>query len=94
MHCEKLQRKPARTSKQKEKAHDEELASVGVLASIGHRQCAGALVLEREVLVGETLAINRLSASAVARGEVTTLNPEGSQKGSSDEGCLQRKLDK
>ncbi len=43
---------------------DEELASVGVLSSVGHGQPAGAEVTQLEVLVGELLAIDRLAASA------------------------------
>lgn len=38
---------------------DEELASVGVLAGVGHRQPASSVVLQLEVLVLETLSVDR-----------------------------------
>ena len=37
---------------------DEELAAVGVLAGVGHRHPAGAVVLQLEVLVSELLAVD------------------------------------
>lgn len=40
---------------------DEELGTVGVLASIGHAEPAGAVMLQLEVLIGETVAIDALS---------------------------------
>lgn len=49
------------------------LGSVGVGASVGHGQHAGASVLEGEVLVGELVAVNGLAARAVVVGEVTAL---------------------
>merc|ERR1711997_347833 len=55
---------------------DEELRAVGVLASIGHRQPAGALVLQSEVLVLELVPVDRLSASSVSSGEVSALEHE------------------
>ena len=42
---------------------DEELRAVGVLASIGHGQPAGALVLQSEVLVLELVAVDGLPTS-------------------------------
>ena len=43
---------------------DEKLGAVGVLASIGHRQPAGALVLQSEVLVLELVPVDGLPASS------------------------------
>ena len=43
---------------------DEELASVGVLAGVGHGQPAHAVVLQLEVLVGELLAVDGAAAGA------------------------------
>lgn len=40
---------------------DEELGTVGVLASIGHAEPAGAVMLQLEVLIGETVTIDALS---------------------------------
>lgn len=40
---------------------DEELASVGVLAGVGHRQPTGTVVLQLEVLILEAFAIDRAS---------------------------------
>jgi len=55
---------------------DEELRSVGVLASVGHAQQTRLGVLHLEVLVGELLAVDGLAAGAVALSEVTTLKHE------------------
>lgn len=55
---------------------DEELRSVGVLASVGHAQPAGAIVLQLEVLILEALAVDGATAGAVALGEVTALDHE------------------
>lgn len=71
---------------------DEELGAVRVLAGVGHRwerleantgqpielltENTGAGVLQLEVLVGELVAVDRLAATAIARGEVTTLDPD------------------
>ena len=43
---------------------DEELAAVGVLASVGHGEPARAIVVQLEVLVGELLAVDRPAARA------------------------------
>lgn len=55
---------------------NEELRSVGVLSGVGHAQKSGASVLQLEVLIGELLAIDRLSAGSVALGEVSSLDHE------------------
>ncbi len=52
---------------------DEELRAVGARASVGHGQQEGLGVLHLEVLVGELVAVDGLTASAVAAGEVATL---------------------
>ena len=43
---------------------DEELASVGVLAGVGHGQPADTVVLQLEVLIGEFLAIDGAATSS------------------------------
>ena len=55
---------------------EEELGAVRVWACVGHRQDAPARVLVGEVLISEVGSINRLAASAVSAGEVTTLGHE------------------
>ena len=55
---------------------DEELAAVGVLASVGHGEDSGACVTELEVLISKLGAIDGLAASAVAICEITTLDHE------------------
>lgn len=55
---------------------DEELASVGVGASIGHGHDARSSVLQLEVLVSKLAAIDGLATSAVVVGEVATLAHE------------------
>lgn len=40
---------------------DEELGAVGVFASIGHAEPAGAVVLQLEVLIGETVSVDALA---------------------------------
>merc|ERR1711879_967243 len=55
---------------------DEELGAVGVGAGVGHGEEERLVVGELEVLVGELLAVDGLSTSAVATGEVTTLEHE------------------
>ena len=52
---------------------EEELAAIGVRASVGHREDAAASVLVLEVLVGELLTVDGLATSAVATSEVATL---------------------
>lgn len=55
---------------------DEELGAVRVLAGVRHRQETGASVLHLEVLIRELLAVDGLATSAVALGEVATLEHE------------------
>ena len=43
---------------------DEELGPVGVLARVGHRQPAGAEMLQLEVLVGKLLAVDGATAGS------------------------------
>ena len=43
---------------------DEELGPVGVLARVGHRQPAGAEMLQLEVLIGELLAVDGATAGS------------------------------
>ena len=54
----------------------EELATVRVGASVGHREHTLVLVTVPEVFVRELSAIDALTASAVAVSEVTTLSHE------------------
>lgn len=53
---------------------NEELASVGVTASVGHGENTGTGVLQLEVLVRELATVNGLAASTIALGKVTTLD--------------------
>ena len=55
---------------------DEELGSVGVGPSVGHRQDTRTGVLQDEVLVGELLAVDGLATSAIVVCEVTSLQHE------------------
>merc|ERR1711879_467995 len=55
---------------------DEELGSVGVLASVGHGEEVWLGVLELEVLIGKLLAVDGLSTSTVVVSEVTSLEHE------------------
>ncbi len=52
---------------------DEKLRTVGVLASIGHGQDAGAGMLVLEVLVLELVAVDGFPTTAVTRGEIAAL---------------------
>merc|ERR1719270_2920627 len=47
----------------------EELRAVGVRACVRHREDTWPCMLQREVLVGELLPVDRLSASPIACGE-------------------------
>lgn len=55
---------------------DEELAAVRVRTSVGHGEHARNGVLLLEVLISELGAVDGLTTSAVASGEVTTLDHE------------------
>ena len=52
---------------------EEELGAVGVLASVGHREPASAVVLELEVLVSEFFSVNRFAACSISSSEIATL---------------------
>ena len=52
---------------------DEELRTVRVGTAVGHGQKTGSSVLQGEVLVGETLSIDGLTARSVSVGEITSL---------------------
>ncbi|KAH3685099.1 hypothetical protein WICPIJ_003919 [Wickerhamomyces pijperi] len=56
---------------------DEELRTVGVSTSIGHRQDTRLDVLQLEVFISELVAVDGLPTSTVTVGEVTTLDHEG-----------------
>jgi hypothetical protein len=50
---------------------EEELRAIGVGAGVGHAQHAGAIVLERKVLIVEHCTVHALATSAVAGCKVT-----------------------
>ena len=54
----------------------EELRSVGVGSSVGHRQDSGTSVLQGEVLIGEFSAVDGFATSSIVSGEVTPLAHE------------------
>ena len=53
---------------------EEELASIGVGASIGHGENSRSSVLQGEVLILELVAVDGLATSSVMVGEVATLH--------------------
>ena len=53
---------------------EEELASIGVGASIGHGENSSSSVLQGEVLILELVAVDGLATSSVMVGEVATLH--------------------
>lgn len=55
---------------------DEELGAVGVGPRIRHRQDARSRVFQREILILELVAVDRLAPGAIVIGEVATLTHE------------------
>lgn len=53
---------------------DEELGTVGVRASIGHRENSGLGVLDAEVLISKFLAIDGFATGSISTSEVTALD--------------------
>ena len=52
---------------------EEELASISVGASIGHRENSSSSVLQGEVLILELVAVDGLATSSIVVGEVASL---------------------
>lgn len=52
------------------------MTAVGVLATVGHRQKIGFVVLQGEVLVVESAAVDRLAARSISAGKVPRLDHE------------------
>ena len=52
---------------------DEELRTVRIGSAVGHRQQTGAVMLQVEVLVGETLAVDGLASHSVSHREIASL---------------------
>ena len=44
---------------------DEELGSVGVLASVGHRQPSSSVVLQLEVLIRKSITVDALTCAFI-----------------------------
>jgi hypothetical protein len=55
---------------------DEELGSVGVGSSIGHREQSRLGVLVDKVLIGKLFSVNGLSSSSISSGKVSSLEHE------------------
>jgi len=55
---------------------NEKLGAISILASVSHGEDTGTSVGELEVLICETVTIDRLATSAVVVGEVTALDHE------------------
>ena len=55
---------------------DEELRTVRVGSAVGHRQQTRAVVLQVEVLIRETLTVDRLASHSVSHREVASLDVE------------------
>ena len=53
---------------------DEELRTVRVGSAVGHRQQTGTVVLQVEVLVRETLAVDRLTSHSISHREIASLD--------------------
>ena len=58
---------------------DEELGSVGIGASVGHRQEERFVVYLRECLILKLFPVDRLSAGPVTSGEIAALDHEAIQ---------------
>jgi len=58
---------------------DEELGSVGVGASVGHRQKERLVMLPGESLIFKLFPIYRLSTGPVTSGEITALDHEATR---------------
>lgn len=52
---------------------DKKLRSIRVRTRIGHRKRSEIIVLQREILVGEFLAVNRFPAGSIIVRKITTL---------------------
>lgn len=50
---------------------DEELWTIGVFAGIRHTQPASAIMLQFEILVGESLSIDTLTTGTITTREIT-----------------------
>lgn len=55
---------------------DEELRTVRVGSAVGHRQQTRAVVLQVEVLIRETLTVDRLASHSVSHRKVASLDVE------------------
>jgi len=55
---------------------DEELRSIGILTSVGHRQKTGCGVAKLKVFVSEASTVDGLATGSVMVGEVTSLDHE------------------
>ena len=52
---------------------DEELRAVRVGTAVGHREKTRSRVLQRKVLIRETLSVDGFASRSVSVGEITTL---------------------
>lgn len=59
---------------------NEELRSVCIGSTVGHGQKTRTVMLQGEVLIRETVAIDRLASHAIAHGEVSSLQVNSIQK--------------
>lgn len=62
---------------------------VGVRTRVGHAERAKALVLQLEVLIGKLVAVDRLTATPIAAGDVAALAHcvGGTKFGSAEAAC-------
>ena len=56
--------------------YSQELGTIGVGTSVGHRHYTGTGVLQRKVLILKLVAVDRLAAGAIVVGEVASLAHE------------------